>query len=46
MEREDRVEPRLNPPSANRKAVFNGVNIGQRGKGGAQANDKHNKKNV
>jgi len=27
VEREDRVEPRLNPPSAKRKAVFNRVNI-------------------
>ena len=30
MEREDRVEPRLNPPSANRKAVINRVNIEER----------------
>jgi hypothetical protein len=27
QERENRKEPRLNPPSANRKAVFNKVNI-------------------
>jgi hypothetical protein len=29
-ERENRIEPRLNPPSANRKAVFNKVNIEER----------------